>query len=409
VSDWRSEYATVVQMADRRAKRSAASAETSGDTPQGPLIIDQSGWSETDIKRRPWIAPGYVLRGSVTILGGAGAAGKSMLACGWAVAAASGRQWSRFAPVQACRVSIYNAEDDLEEQRRRFSAVLRQFELTPDWCAGRIARIEPTETAYLYELDPLGIVETLAMKALDEHIAVFRPDILFVDPMVEMHSAEENNNTALRMVLARLRILAKKYNMAIVVIAHTRKGPASPGDAQSIRGAGDIVGASRSSFTVCVMTPEEAERLNIAEELRWRFFRVDGAKSNYAALTLAEWFERVEYELDNNESVAAAVPWTPPSAAITLDILASAESLVAKGAPTGSPWSPKLDGGQRSFASALRNIGVVAFPDQKRVLDQLLANGVSTARFKTPRRSAAQLPVGLRTSAGLPANVEWVN
>lgn len=401
MSDWREQYSSVVQLASRRANlESGTSSEA--------LTIDINGWSEADIQQRPWIAPGYILRGSVTILGGAGAAGKSMLALAWAVAGAAGRRWSRFGPVQPCKVTLYNAEDDLEEQRRRLSAVLRQFDLTPAWVAGKIARISPVDTAYLYELDPLGIVETPALKALEEHVKTFKPDILFVDPLVEMHSAEENNNTALRMVLARLRIFAVKYQMGIVVIAHTRKGTASPGDPQSIRGGGDIVGASRASFTVCIMSPEEAERLNIADDLRWRFFRLDGAKANYSALSAAEWFERVDYELDNNEAVAAAVPWFPPSAPITLDIIMRAEGLVANGSPDGPPWSPKLDGNKRSFAVALRELGVVSFDDQHRVLNQLLANGVSTARFKMGRRSLTQAPVGLRTSTGLPANVEWI-
>ena len=51
-------------------------------------------------------------------------------------------------------------------------------------------------------------------------------------------SSEENDNTALRAVIAKFRELAVKHNIAVVILHHTRKGgSASPGDPDIARGA----------------------------------------------------------------------------------------------------------------------------------------------------------------------------
>jgi hypothetical protein len=108
--------------------------------------------------------------------------------------------------------------------------------------------------------------------------------------------------------------LAAEYNCADVILHHTRKGAADPGDPETLRGASSIVGAARVVLTVNVMTKEEAESFGIDEKHRRDYFRLDGAKSNYAPIEDAEWFLREIIELPNGgDTVAVAWPWVPPS------------------------------------------------------------------------------------------------
>lgn len=281
-----------------------------------PVWVDSAAWVEGEIKPRPWIARGYLMRGAVSVLSGPGSAGKSSLMVGWAIAASLGVRLHRFVPQHPCKVFLYNVEDDREEQQRRMSATLRQFDRNPRDLAGNVVRIGPNGAGTLLRRDPISgrLGFTAAMRAMEDLIREQRPDVLVLDPLVELHDAEENDNTAVRAVMAKFRAMAVQYNMAIVLIHHSRKGVAGAfGDPDSLRGASAIVGAARIVLTVLTMDEDTATKLNIAPIERGRYFRVDGAKSNYAPLHEAEWFQRVEYELDNGEAVAAAVPWEPPS------------------------------------------------------------------------------------------------
>ena len=62
------------------------------------------------------------------------------------------------------------------------------------------------------------------MARLETLIEEIRPVMLVVDPLAELHNCEENDNTALRSVIAKFRELAVRFEMAVVILHHTRKG-----------------------------------------------------------------------------------------------------------------------------------------------------------------------------------------
>jgi hypothetical protein len=131
--------------------------------------------------------------------------------------------------------------------------------------------------------------------------------------LAELHNAEENDNTAMRAVVAAFRSLAKRLNIAVVILHHDRKGNSAPGDMDRVRGASAISGAVRVMLTLTTMTEEEADKLGIAPQERRRHFRIDGAKSNYAPTQEAEWWRLAAYEIENGEQIAACMPWQAPS------------------------------------------------------------------------------------------------
>ena len=298
------------------------------ETIKSDISFDGKVWrrdtirDEASISRRRWVVPGYGMRGTVTVLAGAPGAGKSLSVVCMAIALILGKPWSRFRPLQPCRVMVYNTEDDAEEQERRFSAGLKQFGAKPADLAGRLLLNGPDRVGTLLERDPATgkLVPPEAMIALGHEIALFRPDVLFLDPLVELHNCEENDNTALRGVVAYFRSLALGFDMLVVLVHHARKGSAADaGDADMIRGAGAIVGAARVALTLSVMTEDEAAQFSVAKDMRRQFLRLDGAKSNYAEVHAADWFRLTQYQLANGtetepgDVVAAPVPWMPPT------------------------------------------------------------------------------------------------
>jgi len=390
------------------ASSSKPAAQGHGQPPSaGVLWAEDSSWTEDGIPQRPWIAPGYALRGALTVVAGPPSASKSSLMVAYAVAAALGEPFHRFRPVGPMRVLIYNVEDDADEQRRRFSAVLRQFGHPPSALDGKVLRIGPSGVGTLAVYDDLTgrVTDSPAMVELRSRIEAFRPDLVILDPFAELHSAEENANTAVRAVLAFFRALAVEFKMAVILPHHTRKGVALAGDPDVARGASAIIGAARVVLTVTGMTEEEAAAFNINSDHRRHFFRVDGAKSNYAPPTDAEWFERIAYELDNGDQVAAPVSWKPPADVVSLDMRHAVESGIARGSPHG-PWSPKLSTEPRSVRHLMVECGIMTADGQKQTLKTLLASGCAIADFRHSSRVVAK---GLRSPDGEPRQALWID
>jgi hypothetical protein len=284
---------------------------------QTALWVDDGGWTESDVPRRRWVAPGFALRGGVTVIIGPPSAMKSSLMLAWSCAVALGREHGAFRPTEPGVVAVYNVEDDRVEQQRRLSAVLRQFDAIPADIVGKVIRAGPEGVGTLYTRDrsTATISTTAAMVRLKELIAERRPAMVIVDPLAELHDADENDNNALRAIIAELRALAVEFDIAAVVVHHTRKGIGAPGDPDTARGASAIIGAVRSALTLMGMSEDDAEALGLPKDRKSRsaYVRLDDAKQNYASVGDAQWYEKVVYALDNGEAVPAAVPWKAPN------------------------------------------------------------------------------------------------
>lgn len=372
------------------------------------LTFDDATWTEAAIEPRPWIATGYILRKSVTAVIGAGAAGKSSLMVAWAIALVLGIEFHRLKPRGPCKVLTYNTEDDQDEQRRRFSAALRHAGRTPNEIAGLVLRAGTRKVGTLFGKMEDGTIGALpAMDELRTRLEEFRPDVLILDPLVELHDVDENHNSDMREVMATLRSLAVEFDMAVVVAHHTRKGIVTPGDPEAARGASAVKDLCRVAMTVTVMQPEDAKAFNILESNRHLYFRLDDAKANYSAMRAAEWFERLIYPLDNGDWVATAGPWHPPVDVISIDKRAEIEAALTKGTGDG-PYSPKLDKSGRSFRSLCVSVGIVTPDGQRGLLDELLATGGYRVRkFRKPSNHGIVL--GIQCPDGSPRSAVWAD
>lgn len=361
--------------------------------------FEENAWSESGIPPRPWLAPGYFLRGAVTVLIGPGGVSKSMVTITYAVGLALGIDVHGMRPLGPFRCMIYNVEDGVLEQRRRFSAALTSMGRNPADIAGKVARVGPLQLGMLLARDQATgrLHHTAAWDELERHVQSFRPDVLVLDPLAELHSEEENANVALREVVAEFRSFAVKHGLALVLVHHTRKGPVTPGDMDAGRGASSIASAARVLLTLTGMTDEEAKALGISSERRGDFFRLDGAKSNYAALAKVEWFERRSYTLENGDSVAVPFPWTPPVQVVSLETRMTIESAVAAGSSVG-PWSVKLSDDARSIKHLLIKHGITTVQGQRAAIASLLAAGFVVAEFRKPGTAPRRKASGRRTA-----------
>ena len=326
--------------------RRAVEATAGPDAPPAPeaLWVDDDTWAEADLPTRRWLVPGFALRGAITVLAGPPSAMKSSLTLAWAAAVALGRDHGRFRPAEAAAVIVYNVEDDADEQRRRLSAALRQFDAEPADIRGRVIRAGPGGVGTLFARDAAGMLRpSAAMARLRELIAERRPALLIADPLVELHAEDENDNNSLRAVIAAFRALAAEFDMAVILVHHVRKGAMTPGDPDAARGASAIVGAARIVVTLVPMSEDDARAFGLPEDrkTRSRYARLDDAKQNYAGIEDAQWLEKSLYTLENGETVPAAVPWSPPDiwAAISTTVANAILDDIDAGMPDGRKYS----------------------------------------------------------------------
>lgn len=389
------------------------------------LTSSTADWEEEDLKPRPWLAPGYLMRSSVSILGGAPSAGKSLVAILWAVACALGRPVGLFKPVGPLRVSYYSIEDDEMEFRKRVSAALRFFGASTRDMEGRLNRIHPNDDPDLFKWGisedgrTYELINAEAWDEIREGIRKHRPDVFMFDPLVEINSAPENDNAAQRAVISRFRSFARRpidedgqeqadYTLAPLIIDHSRKpgmfGDDDPDDANQLRGASSKVGAARNVITCSVMTKTQANKWGISTASRKAYCQVVGAKANYSALGWGEWFEKIGHVLKGGEETAGVQPWAPPKdAAVDPIVLDELMFQISRGWDS-EPYAARVDNGDRSLRLLFGRNGI-GKKDEPAMIAALEKAGAKKQHFRTER--TRRVIQGWRSSAGLP-KVKWL-
>jgi len=359
------------------------------------LWIDADEWDEAAIPTRPWVAPGYALRGAVTMLGGPPGVMKSLLSLTWATAVALGKQHGRFKPEQAAPVIVYNVEDDKAEQQRRLSAILQQFDASPRDLKGKLFRCGPSSVGTLIARDSESntLIATPAMTRLVELVKQIKPAVVFLDPFSELHVEEENDNGAIRNIIAQFRKIAVQYSCAVVILHHTRKGSTNePGNVDTLRGASAIIGACRIVLTLSTMTDKDAEQFKIipnTPKQRNRYARLDDGKANYAALDDAQWYVKQLITLQNGEGVVSPVPWAPPEQEESEAVIEAIAEAIKQGVMIEGvleAWSPKLDTNARSIRTLLTKHGFTSKTQEDSVLKKLEDEyGVESSDYNSRR------------------------
>jgi hypothetical protein len=178
----------------------------------------------------PWLIEPLWAAAGVGVLGGSPKSGKTWLGLELAVAVASATPCLDRFPVRTPgAVLVYLAEDALHVVRDRLAALAAHRRL-------------PLERLDLHVITAasLRLDDPADLRRLDETIAALRPRLLLLDPFVRLHKSDENNAQEVAAILDRLRTLQRTFEVAIVLVHHTRKNGARGRDGQALRGSGDL-------------------------------------------------------------------------------------------------------------------------------------------------------------------------
>ncbi|WP_193178049.1 AAA family ATPase [Oricola nitratireducens] len=281
----------------------------------------------SQIPPRKWLYGFLLIYGAISALVSPGGIGKSVLALVRAIAMATGRTLlAGESPVRQLRVFYFNAEDPMDEMRRRLGAALSHFQLTDADLGGRLfletGRDLPLSLARMGRNGPervAGVVHWFVDMLLTNKI-----DVLILDPVGAMHTLPENSNEAINLLMGALREIADRAGVAILLVHHTSKIAGADMDAAgagAARGASAFVDAARIVEQVVPMTSKEAARFGISEEDRRDYIRIENGKANLTRAHEARWLRKLPIRLNNGaglwpkgDTVATVESWIPPSA-----------------------------------------------------------------------------------------------
>ena len=195
-----------------------------------PLPIEPAWRLAEEAPELRWLITQLWSQHAVGIVGGEPKCCKSFLALDMAVAVAAGVPClRRFVVPTPGRVLLYAAEDAHPIVRRRLESIAA--------AAGVALRDLDIQviTAPTLRLDlPADRV------ALQEAVARLQPKLLILDPFVRLHRIDENASGEVAPLLAYLRELQRRHDVAVLVVHHAKKGGGGVRAGQALRGSSEF-------------------------------------------------------------------------------------------------------------------------------------------------------------------------
>ena len=243
------------------------------------------------------------------MLAAPGGAGKTALATGIAVEIATGIEiLGEKIFGSGLKTLFINGEDGSTEIERRIWAFylahahkLVAQNLDRLYVAGaNDARVQ--HLSFLRTTERNSTLDLNGFEVLGSALEALRPDLLILDPLVAFcGGGNMNDNAVMALVIRELKRLATKFDCAVLIIHHTRKG-ADDGNAEAISGASATVNLARRALMPVSMTDKEAEQFHVLPSDRFRYFKLVDAKSNLAPRSSdSPWYRLHSVELPNPE------------------------------------------------------------------------------------------------------------
>jgi hypothetical protein len=282
-----------------------------GKTPAIPTTAQplSSGLAVTfsNVRHRRLLYGIDLYRGEITVLAAPGGTGKSSFAIGVSAELAANKSvlgekiW-----VHQPKVLYVNGEDSSEENVRRIWSFCLKHHLrdqdiqrlqllgSDDW--------RTRQLSFLRSERGNSVLAENGMAFLESLLEAVKPDLVVLDPLLAFCAGGNvNDNAVMALVMRALKQLANKFDCAVLILHHTRKG-GEPGSAESVSGASSIVNLARRAISVVPMTKEEATKFAILPSEFRKYFKLVSAKSNLAPPSDdCPWYKLESVTLPNAE------------------------------------------------------------------------------------------------------------
>jgi hypothetical protein len=241
---------------------------------------------------RRWLIEGLWAEQAVGLIGGEPKCCKSFLALELAVSVASGAPaLRRFPARQTGPVLLFAGEDAPHVVRERLAGIARVAGVAFEALDVHVIAVATLRL----DLPEEG-------RRLGDTVAALRPKLLVLDPFVRLHRIDENAAAEVAPLLASLRALQRRYQTAVLVVHHARKGAGHARGGQALRGSSELHAWGDSNLYL----RRQGERLWLATEHR--------AAPSTEGLALALRAHGEALALEVVDGAAEAMPSDAPSA-----------------------------------------------------------------------------------------------
>jgi len=298
--------------ASNRLGENLPEAAFQGIPARGILAYDAGDLMPSAIPKREWLLGTWFISRFLTVTVAPGGTGKSNLSIIEALAVITGRRISGDHVHVPGRVWLHNGEDPLDEIARRISAACQIHQVAPEEIKGKFFYTSGRTSPLILVREQGRTVtrDASAIAAVKDFIVQNAIKLWIVDPFVDLHDVNENDNAAINMVAKTLSLIADETGCAVHVVHHTRKKgkDGAVTDMDMGRGASALMSAARIGRNLNVMTEKDAEKFNLPMSHHW-YVRLDSSKANLAGPNdRTRWFEKLSVDLPNGDGVGVLSP-----------------------------------------------------------------------------------------------------
>ena len=276
---------------ERRAREEDKERHDKAMKDLGLEPISAKALKDQHVLKRPKMFGGTLERRVVTVLSGAGGVGKSLFALSMALSMTSGRDLTGFVgggSVDRRKVLMISNEDSKEELILRSRGICKGAGVSGEeeqevfdellLVSGSKKKLILARKAKNGAMEPTEVVSGIEAMCDEEDWV----EVIIIDPLVSIHTGDENSNVDMEQVMGILRGLAERTDAAVLVLHHIRKSSgSSPNVDDSMRGASAVVNAARHTMLLTSLSIKDASRYGIVELERGLYFGVTSGKNNY--------------------------------------------------------------------------------------------------------------------------------
>ena len=220
---------------------------------------------------------------------------------------------------EACRIAnndhnvmLLMLEDEPNEVKRRVKACVMHHSLDEGKVGANLIILSQEVRLTIAAVEDRQVVAVDADKLRDA-IKSFGTQVLIVDPFVQTHQMNENDNQQINFVADLFRSIAKECQIAVMLVHHTRKGAEFGARGENARGASALKDAARNVRELRLPTTTDIKELNIEPTKANELIIVDHTKANYTRLADLRYLRKVIVEvkcgLIETETVATVEPY----------------------------------------------------------------------------------------------------
>jgi len=187
-------------------------------------------------------------------------------------------------------VIVYNAEDRVDEMRRRLRAAQLHYGVAKADMKHRIVLWSGVDHEVLKimrrDQDRAPLQRAPGADALKRAISEFQATLVILDPQISLTSGgRENDNDDMDAIMQELAVMAARHGVNITVVHHTSKAArGAAGDMGAGRGGFAAVGKVRSAFTLTNATGDRPDEAGWGVDGSERLIRLDYAKISHDSM-----------------------------------------------------------------------------------------------------------------------------